>query len=135
MTPHLRPALALLSACFLSNCAQVPASSTAQGPFVAPRPDAPAADVPLPATRVAAGESALSTRGASPGASPSPGDGDWRHGDVIAFEAPQRPGASERDIFIYQARVDTVIAVTAANSPADESSPKLSSDRQWLAFR
>jgi Tol biopolymer transport system component len=54
---------------------------------------------------------------------------------VIAFEAPQSPGASNRDIFIYQARLDTVFAMTAANSPADESSPKLSSDRKWLAFR
>jgi Tol biopolymer transport system component len=53
---------------------------------------------------------------------------------VIAFEARQRPGVSERDIFIYQDRLDTVFAMTAANSPADESSPKLSSDRKWLAF-
>lgn len=116
---------ALVLALVLLGCAPAPPRAAAPLP-----PGRPHAAVPAALSATAA---PTATPARSP--SPSPPAGDWREGDVIAFEAPQQPGAENRDLFIYQARLDTVLAVVAANSLADEASPRLSRDRRWLAFK
>jgi hypothetical protein len=128
MPPPLKSVLSLVLAPLLLSCGPTPARPRGPDPLSPPPAAVPAALSVLPGPRAERASPA-------PSASPSPDEGDWRQGDLIAFEAPQRPGALQRDLFIYQARLDTVLAVVAANSPADESSPKLSRDRRWLAFK
>lgn len=123
-------AVVLASACNLP--AAGPAPTTPQASAGLSALTGPASPPPL-----AAATPPHPARSPGPSASPtsSPDPDDWREGDLIQFEAPQRPGDSRRDLFVYNARLETVVALVGANSPADETSPKLSSDRQWLAFQ
>jgi WD40 repeat protein len=79
---------------------------------------------------------------ADPGPAPTPTplptpnrfNHDWRNGDLIPFEAA-KPGHLDRDLFVYNARLDTVLEMVGANSGADESGPVLDADNKLLVFQ
>lgn len=125
-----RLVLALTGPIILANCTQAPTPppAPAESPSPSPSPAEPAVS-PTPAPSASALYQVLPTP------PPAPAVADWRTGDVIAFEMPPREDVTQRDLFVYNARLDTVVPMTAANTDADESRPKLSGDRRWLVFQ
>lgn len=121
---------ALLGLLLLTNCSAPPValSPTPQAP--APRDVGPPAALKAPVPVVAEPPAVV----IAPVPTPPVGAFGWRDGDIIVFEAALH-GEGQRDLYLFNARFDTVWAIVEANTEFDEANPKLSRDRNWLIFR
>lgn len=139
---HRRPFHALMTLLLLNACGQ-PATSEltpeALSATLQAVPGEPGSASPSPSASPSSSSSPSPSP--SPSASASPPNGydrlsnyDWRSGDAFAFEAA-KPGRIDRDIFIYNERLDTVFEMVGANTPFDESYPYLANDNRFLTFQ
>lgn len=57
-------------------------------------------------------------------------------GDLVAFQSNrQTGGGGAYDIFVYDAQAQTVLALPAVNTGANETNPRLSTNGQWLVYQ
>lgn len=133
-----RLVLVLVAPLALANCGQYPAPP--HPPTKEPSPAGVPSAAPLDPRfqqlpTAAATPSPSAPAVAPPTPVPPPAFPDWLVGDLIVYEAPPRTDTIQRDLYVYNARLNQVVPMPGAGTEADESRPRMSGDRRWMVYQ